>query len=665
MSPPPSATTLAGPGAAVFFNGQLYVTDTGNHRVIVMPQANGTFGAATAVLGQARLNTGSPNYIDGREFQFTTGDAGLAVDYSSSTPHLYVADTSNHRILGFKDLRALTANSKADIVIGQPDFQTAVCNYSASSPTNGGDPSSPNQSSLCGPIGLAVDPQGNLYAADSLNGRVLRFPQPFNYSGALEPADLVLGQKDFVSQFTDPSQYNMSQPYGVAWSGTSGLVVSDVKHNRILYFPATAGAFTNGEAATKVFGQGQFLSITAGTDQASLSGPHGISCDTSGRIYVADTGNNRVQIFHDPNNPNTPVRGDSAIFSITDNLNRPHAVFVNANTGEIWVTDTNNSQAKRYGSYPSQLENSPGSTTQIPAATFTLAVVQDQFGDLILADYSHRLSFYFPGLQAVNGGSFLITRTLAPGMVASICAPGSNAGTPAACYTGSTAFGAGTGTAAAANFPLNTTLADTQVLFNGTPTTLYYVSPAQINFVVPNGQNAGDVPTSGTANLQVVRASTGQVLAAGSVPMNVASPGILQGVYTGTLRQAAVLNQDGTPNSGTNQAPRGSVIQIFATGAGFIPGAPPDGAPAQSPVSTPTTPNIIIGVCSVDDSSCTGEPSGNVKYSGVSGFPGVWQINVRIPQNTAPGAQVPLFVGMDDIYSSDPASGFRMVIGVK
>jgi uncharacterized protein (TIGR03437 family) len=54
-----------------------------------------------------------------------------------------------------------------------------------------------------------------------------------------------------------------------------------------------------------------------------------------------------------------------------------------------------------------------------------------------------------------------------------------------------------------------------------------------------------------------------------------------------------------------------------------------------------------------------------VKYSGLSAFPGGWQINVRIPQNTPINAQTPIFVGMNDIYSSDAASGFRTVIAVK
>jgi uncharacterized protein (TIGR03437 family) len=673
--PPPTAGTLAFPSAAAVLNSQLFVVDTSNNRVVVLPIQNSGAGAATSVLGQLRFDAGSINLIEGKEFQFLWqggADAGIAIDSTGSTPHLYVADPGNNRILGFRDLRSINADSQADIVIGQPDFQTAVCNYSSSSPTHGGDPNAPNQSSLCGPTGVLVDGQGNLYAADSLNGRVVRFPAPFSYQGKLEPADVVLGKPNFTSQtLTDPSQFNMARPYGLAFSGANGLVVSDVSQNRVLYFPTSNGTFTsadNGKAATKVFGQGQFLSITPGSDSASLNGPRHVATDTNGQIYVADAGNNRVQIFPDPNNPNTPLRGATSLISITDNLTSPHGVYVSPSTGEVWVTDTGNSspRAKRYVRFD-QLALNGTATTIIPAAFPTLAVAQDQFGDLFLADYSHRIAIYFPGLQALNWGNQLVTRALAPGVVGIICAPNSNVVNGVAgvegCKSGATAFG-NTQETQTPGFPLSTTLGDTQVFFNGQATPLYYASSSQINFVVPMGKNAGDVPTSGTADLQVIRASTGQVLAAGSVPMSPASPGIGQLNYTGSNRQAAVLNSDNSVNSSTNATARGSVIQIFATGQGFTPGAPTDGSQPTSPVSTPQVPDVLIGACRVDDSSCTAEPGEHVKYSGLSSYPGGWQINVQIPQNVPPGIE-PIVIGMNGASSTDANSGFRMVIYVK
>ena len=303
-TPPASGSTFYQPVAAAFLpaTNELFVADSGNNRVVAMPLAGGVFKSATRVLGQDRTNTNSANLIEGREFQFTLGrtaDAGIALDTTGTTPHLYVSDPYNHRVLGYYDARLVTAGKKADLVIGQPDFQTALCNYNpAASNGIGGDTGLPTQSSLCGPIGLAVDKAGNLYVADSDNGRVLRFPAPFAAYpkvATLEAADLVLGQAGFTAQIRQAGNATMVYPYGVAFSGTNGLVVSDASLNRVLYFPFTSnGTFTaladNGKAATKVFGQADFFSKAAGTGAGNFNVPMHVSSDGEGRVYVADVG---------------------------------------------------------------------------------------------------------------------------------------------------------------------------------------------------------------------------------------------------------------------------------------------------------------------------------------------------------------------------------------
>ena len=50
-------------------------------------------------------------------------------------------------------------------------------------------------------MGLAVDDSGNLWVADSGNGRVLRFPAPFSVAaGTTQTADMVLGQSSFTNK---------------------------------------------------------------------------------------------------------------------------------------------------------------------------------------------------------------------------------------------------------------------------------------------------------------------------------------------------------------------------------------------------------------------------------------------------------------------------------
>jgi len=95
---------------------------------------------------------------------------------------------------------------------------------------------------------------------------------------------------------------------------------------------------------------------------------------------------------------------------------------------------------------------------------------------------------------------------------------------------------------------------------------------------------------------QIIQTSKGQVLGAGSIPMQpVAADLFMCDASNGTLRQACVLNQDYSVISGTNPAPRGSVIQIFATGVGYIPGAPPDGTPPAAPISAPAALRVYLG----------------------------------------------------------------------
>jgi len=223
-----------------------------------------------------------------------------------------------------------------------------------------------------------------------------------------------------------------------------------------------------------------------------------------------------------------------------------------------------------------------------------------------------------------------------------------------------------------------TVLGDVQVNFNGTPAPLFYVSPAQINFYVPS-----NAPASGNANIEVVQKSTGQVLAAGLATMSGSSPGIFMQQYTGTTRQAAVLNQDNSANSSNNPAVRGHLIQIYATGQGVIPGLPADGVPAGSSpliVVPESLTQVLIGTCLLAEGTaaplgCPNQPgdvgtSGSVAsnwipFTGLApGFVGLWQINAQIPMAVAPGAAV-IKVLLNSATSSDPAPAFQTVVYVK
>jgi len=630
---------LSFPGAAVFFGSSLYVADSFNNRVIVIPRSGTTFGPATMVLGQDLLTLNAPNLVEGREFDFGNGaigfDSGLAVDLNSSPPHLYVADTYNNRILGFNNLITVQSGQKADIVIGQPDLQQVLANY----PTN--SPNQPSASALFAPTGLAVDSSGNLYVADRGNGRVLRFPQPFvNYKpGTMEQADLVLGQSSFTTaRITDTTDRTMAEPYGLAFTQAGGLAVSDQALNRVLYFVGPLADLTSGMPASMVFGQPDFNSHAGGSGPGQMSGPRHIATDTDDRLYVADPGNARVDIY---NSVPTAALGQPAAQFLTAGLKTPEGLYVSAATGEIWVADPAAGGALRYPQFE-QLAVVNGASNAIVADPIgPLALTEDAWGDLLLADGAHRVSLYYAGLGPINAANFLNRNVMAPGMIAAMFTEGN-----------SNQFGGQS--SSASTLPLPTQLNGVEVLFNSAPVPLFYAGPNQINFQVPMS-----APQSGTADLQVVDLATSRVLGDTTVAMIAAVPGLFTQSGTGS-GAAAALNQDNTLNSPSNPARQGSVITLFGTGQGYIPGAPPDGNISNAPLQTPQLPQLIMGTGFV--------PPANIQYSGLSpALVGVWQINVLIPDSVISTATNPtqVIAIQDNVPSGGGGLGRPVIIYVK
>ena len=440
----PSAATFSGPVtahngneangvvSAVFDGTDLFVADAGNNRVMVFPQSGGTFSSANRLLGQVDFEYNGINLVEGREFFFQNAGGSVVIDQKSNPPHMYVSDPPNNRVLGFNDYRTVQPGGKADLVIGQPDLYTTMVNY----PKN--DPTQLNQSSLSFPEGLAVDPNGNLWVADLGNGRALRFPAPFAQpQGTQIQANLVLGQPDFFTRIPDASQATMSAPYGVALTSNGSLVVSDAVFNRVLFFPKPAGGdFANGQSATTVLGQTNFITHTVGT----LNAPGLIAIDPDDRLYVADTGHNQILIW---GNVPTLTNGQANISALTSantgvTISSPNGVFGDLNTGDLWVANTGGGSILRFPHFDALVSNTKPDVT-IPSSG-PLAVTTDPFGNPVVVESINRVSFFYqsidltssaggvPGRFSGNAANYF--QRFAPGMLASIFAyPNSQFGT--------------------------------------------------------------------------------------------------------------------------------------------------------------------------------------------------------------------------------------------
>ncbi|MEK7403944.1 MAG: hypothetical protein AAB225_02445, partial [Acidobacteriota bacterium] len=216
------------------------------------------------VVGHASLTvkSGSPNLVEGRELW---GPQSLALDLSASPPALYVADTGNNRVLGWRNAAQFSNGAYADIVIGQRDKVSTF--------TLG--PGTTLRTGLTAPTGLAVDTQGNLYVVDTGNNRILRFPKPFTQPDEVKQPDMVIGQTSFDTRSANPGGVSASTVGVTTSRGTfrstllfdanGNLYFTDAGNHRVLRYPAAALApgSPNGPAADLVLGQVDFTSTTA------------------------------------------------------------------------------------------------------------------------------------------------------------------------------------------------------------------------------------------------------------------------------------------------------------------------------------------------------------------------------------------------------------------
>jgi sugar lactone lactonase YvrE len=282
-------------GVAVDGFLNIYVADTGNHRIREVPQTGNPVQSGT-------ISTIAGNGIPG--FSGDNGSAqsaqlnspaGVAVDPAGN---IYVLDSNNLRV---RKIAAFIIST----VAGSPIIQK--------------------------PAGVAVDPNSNLYVTDSNQGQVLRYSAPVSSTSNITTI-AGNGSRYNLGDGGPATAAQLAQPQGLAVD-INGIYIAD-----------------RGEARVRKVNSSAIISLLAGT---SGLGAAGIAEDGAGNFYVADAVGNQV-LKIDSNGNKTLIAGSgiAGFFgdggpAATAQLNQPNGVAVDSGGNNIYIADTGNNRIRK------------------------------------------------------------------------------------------------------------------------------------------------------------------------------------------------------------------------------------------------------------------------------------------------------------------------------
>lgn len=295
--------------------------------------------------------------------------SGIAADASGN---IYVADTSNNRIR-----RIDAATGVVTTVAGGGN--SSSCSFTGPGTSVG----------LARPSGVAVDASGNVYIADTNNNciRELSGGDVMPFAGG--------GSTSTCNSSGPATSYLLRRPGALAVDTSGNVYIADTSNDCVREVTGSTMSFVAGGGASSAC---TFTGVATGV---SLSGPTGLAVDGSGKVYVADAGNDCVRVVDGANV--APVAGGGATSTCSFSgaatavsLSSPSGVAVDA-SGRVIIADTSNNCLRVVsGGTVSQLagtgtKSSTGDNGYDRVATVSLPVdvAVSASGDVVVTSDNH------------------------------------------------------------------------------------------------------------------------------------------------------------------------------------------------------------------------------------------------------------------------------------
>ena len=250
----------------------LYISDSSNNKIRLVNSAGiiRTF-AGTGTAG-------------------TSGDGHLAINAQLNYPmdvaiglngNIYIADSSNNKVRMVNSAGIITTFA-------------GIGGYSMGGSSNIGDGGDAISATLLNPSGVSADLSGNVYIADTNNGRI----RVVNSAGIITTFAGVGGSSMGGSSIGDgylAVDAQLSYPSGVKVDSSGNVYIADSSHNVVrLVTHGTGIISTFAGVGMSSMGSG-YVGDGGPASSAYLYYPKSVALDVSGALYIADTSDYRVR----------------------------------------------------------------------------------------------------------------------------------------------------------------------------------------------------------------------------------------------------------------------------------------------------------------------------------------------------------------------------------
>ena len=350
-------------GVALDSAGDLFIADQGNARI---REVNHTTGVITTVAGNG---TWGYNGDNGRATAAELdAPAGVAVDGAGN---LFIADASNNRIRKVNHATGVITTAAGGVSPGDGGPATAA--------------------EVNGPQSVALDSAGNLFIADTNNTRI----REVNHVTGVITTVAGSGSSGYGGDNGQATAAELSNPAGVALDSAGDLFIADTGNCVIREVNRATGVITT-VAGNGIWGySGDNGQATA----AELSNPAGLALDSAGDLFITDWSNSRIREMNHATGIITTVAGNGTGGYSGDNgkataaeLYYPYSVALDS-TGDLFIADAGNNRIREVNLSTGIITTAAGGVIagdNGPATAAELSnpsgVALDSTGDLFIAD---------------------------------------------------------------------------------------------------------------------------------------------------------------------------------------------------------------------------------------------------------------------------------------